>query len=115
MKRSKLFEPVQRYNSPPKKQAHRPEIIREGATIHIINNSNFRIMTKDVFECKKLVVDYYESIRSKTLVSGFTKYIATNGEDVLIVESDPDRWNNPEGYLFLLDTRNGATYCELVN
>lgn len=115
MKQTKFFNPVQRYNGSPKKQAHHLEIIRQGATIHIINNSNFRIMTKDVFECKRLVVDYYESIRSKTIVNGFTKYIATNGEDVLIVESDPDRWNNPEGYLFMLETRNGNIYCELVN
>lgn len=72
-------------------------------------------MQTDVFECKRLVVNHYESIRSNTLVNGFTKYIATNGEDVLIVESDPNRWNNPEGYLFMLETRNGNTYCELVN
>jgi len=72
-------------------------------------------MAIDVFKAKKIVTDYYDSIKSRTLVSGFTKYIATNGTDVLIVANDPNRWNNPEGYLFRCETRNQITYCELVN
>jgi hypothetical protein len=72
-------------------------------------------MALDVFKCKKLVSDYYESITGKNVVQGFTKYITTNGEDVLIVDDDPSRWDNPEGYLFKCETRNSATYCELVH
>jgi len=69
--------------------------------------------TKNVFECKKLVTDYYESIRSKTIVSGFIKYIATDGTECLIVNNDPSGWN--EGYLFKCETRNEVTSCELIN
>ena len=72
-------------------------------------------MSLDVFEAKKMVTDYYESIRPETTVQGFTRYLATNGEDVLIVEDNPDRWTETTCYLFLCEMRNGAVYCELVH
>ena len=71
-------------------------------------------MALDVFSCKRIVTEYYESIRGN-VAHGLTKYIATNGRDCLVVENDPNRWNNPEGYLFKCETRGGATYCELIN
>jgi len=70
-------------------------------------------MKLDVWSAKKKAVEYYESIRSKTLVSGFTKYILTNGDDILIVNQQS--MNSSNGYVFRCETRNNVTYCELVN
>ena len=72
-------------------------------------------MNLDVFEAKKKVTDYYETIRPKNTVQGFKRYLATNGMEVLVVEDNPDRWTDTSCYLFMCETRNGAIYCSLVH
>jgi len=71
-------------------------------------------MNLDVFEAKKKVTDYYETIRPKSTVQGFKRYLATNGMDVLVVVDNPDRWTDTSCYLFMCETRNGKVYCELM-
>lgn len=65
-----------------------------------------------LFEAKKVAQTYYESIRPATTVHGFTRYIATDGKDCLII----DRPEAAAGeWVFKCEVRNGATYIELVS
>ncbi len=55
---------------------------------------------------------YYESYRSKSLHSGFEKFVATDGTTEMFVNSDYEP-ENSEIVVFKLDTRNGQTGCQL--
>jgi len=55
---------------------------------------------------------YYESCRSKTLASGFIRFVATDGLNSLFVDSDYEP-EDSEIFVFKLNTRNGQTMCQL--
>jgi hypothetical protein len=70
--------------------------------------------TISVFDALSDVKAYYEKMRPATNVQNqTTMYIATDGEQLLILRSEPDQWN--DGYLFQCETRDGQTYIELIN
>jgi hypothetical protein len=68
-------------------------------------------MQTTIFEAKALAVAHYENLRSRNLVSGWEKYVLTNGNECLFVDSNylPQKGE----YLFYCTTRNGLTLCEL--
>jgi len=65
-----------------------------------------------LFEAQKKALEYYDSIKPTTTVHGFTRYIATNGEQTIIV---PEHFQGSGVWIFKCEIRNGATYIELVN
>lgn len=74
----------------------------------------------DIFNLKNKAIDYYqqkavehyESFKKNKLRNGWQKVIVTNGVDCLFV----NRGYNPgeDEYVFILETRNNITYCELL-
>lgn len=69
-----------------------------------------KIMT--ILEKSKKATEFYDSYKAKTLWTGFEKFVATDGNDCMFVNSDYDP-ENDEICVFKLDTRNGKTGCQL--
>ena len=56
--------------------------------------------------------NYYDLYKSKTLISGFEKFVATDGITEMFVNSDYEP-ENAEIMIFKLDTRHMQTGCQL--
>ena len=68
-------------------------------------------MKTSVLLLSETAKNYYESCRSKTLVSGFEKYVITDGERALFVNSD---YEPSEGeVVFKCETRHMETLIQL--
>jgi hypothetical protein len=55
-----------------------------------------------LFEAQKKALDYYNSIKPQSTVHGFTKHIATNGEQTIIV---PEHFQDPGTWVFKCEIR----------
>jgi hypothetical protein len=64
-----------------------------------------------LFEAKRIAQDYFESIRPATTVHGFTRFIATDGRDCLIIDHPSAATGE---WVFKCEIRNNSTYIELV-
>jgi hypothetical protein len=56
-------------------------------------------------------IEYYESMRSRTLVSGFEKNVLTDGYKSIFCKTDHDP--GPGEVIFRLETRTGKTSCQI--
>lgn len=63
-------------------------------------------------EKSKKAIEFYELYRSRTLVSGFEKFVATDGNNCMFVSSEYEP-ENQDIKVFKLDTRNGNIGCQL--
>jgi hypothetical protein len=56
-------------------------------------------------------IEYYESMRSRSLVSGFEKNVLTDGYNSIFCKTDHNP--GPGEVIFRLETRNGKTACQI--
>lgn len=56
-------------------------------------------------------IEYYESMRSRTIVSGFEKNVLTDGYTSIFCKTD--HTPGPGEAIFRLETRNGKTACQI--
>ena len=63
-------------------------------------------------ELSELAKGYYNDYKSSNIVSGFEKFVATDGVNVMFVNSDYEPENDNIA-VFKLDTRHGVTGCQL--
>lgn len=64
-----------------------------------------------ILEKSKKAQQYYDSYKSSNLVSGFEKFVCTDGEACMFVNSDYEPVN--EEVVFKCDTRKGNTGVQL--
>lgn len=60
-----------------------------------------------ILKKSKVALDFYEGYRARNIVSGFEKFVLTDGESCLFVNSDYEPI--PGEVVFKMDTRNHTT------
>ena len=74
--------------------------------------TNLKKNEMTILEKSQRAQNYYDLYRSKNLVSGFEKFVATDGITEMFVNSDYEP-ENAEIMVFKLDTRHMQTGCQL--
>jgi hypothetical protein len=65
----------------------------------------------NILQLSAIAQDYYENLRSRSMLHGWDKYVATDGEHCMFVHSDYEPRRNEA--VFFLTTRNKFTSVQL--
>lgn len=70
-----------------------------------------KVPMPNILKLSAVAQDYYENLRSRSMLHGWDKYVATDGEHCMFVHSDYEPRRNEA--VFFITTRNRSTSVQL--